>query len=73
MLGVFFLFCQFSAIKIIAFDKKKLYPIEDINSLKYNMKRYFTFTHFLQNSGSLQIAKLAVLWTNLRAFWIFYS
>ena len=33
MLGVLFLFSQFSPIEIIIFNKKSLYPIEDIDFL----------------------------------------
>ena len=44
MLGVvFLLFSQFSPIEIKVFDKNILYPIEDIDFLSSNLKRYFTF------------------------------
>ena len=38
MLGVFFLFSQFSQIEIIIFNKVFLYPIEDIDYLSSNKK-----------------------------------
>ena len=47
MLGVVLLFRQFSAIEIIVFNKKLLCPIEDIDSLKSNLKRYFYPRSFL--------------------------
>ena len=42
MLGVVFLYSQFSAIEIIIFKKKILFPAEDIDFLSSNVKRYFT-------------------------------
>ena len=48
MLGVVFLFSQFSPTEIIVFDKKFLYPIEDIiDFLSSNLERYFTSNPFL--------------------------
>ena len=41
MLGVFFLFSQFSPIEIIVFSKKFLHPIEDIDFLSSNLKKKF--------------------------------
>ena len=46
MLGVVFLFRQFLLIEIIVFAKKILYPIEDIEFLSSNVKRYFTWRLF---------------------------
>ena len=40
MLGVVFLFSQFSPIEIITFNEKFLYPIEGIDFLSSNLKRY---------------------------------
>ena len=47
MLGVVFSFSQFSSIEIIVFDKCFLNPIEDIDFLCSNLKRYFTSDYFL--------------------------
>ena len=55
-----FLFSQFSVIEIIIFDKKFLYRINNIDSLKSIIKRYFTSD---QGFGSLKIANLAMLWS----------
>ena len=66
MLGVVFLFSQFSPIEIIVFDNF-LYPIEDINFPSSNVKRYFTSDCFLESFGGLKTAKLAMLWTKLCA------
>ena len=46
MLGEVFLFSQFSAIKISVFDKTFLCPIDDIDFLSSNLKRYFTSDNF---------------------------
>ena len=40
MLGVFFLFSQFSPIEKIVYDKNIIYPIEDIDFLSSNEKKY---------------------------------
>ena len=74
ILGVVF-FSQFSAIKITIVNKKFLDPVEEMNPLKSNVKRYFTSNHFLENSCSLKIAiaNLTMLWTNLCAIRTFYS
>ena len=63
MLGVVFLFCQFSPIEIIIFNKIFLYPIEDFDFLGSNVKRNFTS----DNSGFLKIAKFAIFRTKLCA------
>ena len=47
MFGVVFLFSQFSLLEIIVFNKIALYPIEDIDFLSSNLKRYFTSDCFL--------------------------
>ena len=47
MLDVVSLFSQFSPIEIIVFNENFLYPIEDIDSLSSNVKRYFTSEFFL--------------------------
>ena len=46
MLGVVF-FSQFSPIEIIVFNSNFLYPIEVIDFLNSNSKRFFTFNFFL--------------------------
>ena len=67
MLGVVFLFSIRSLIKMIIVNKKLLYPIEDIDFLSSNVKRYFTSDHFLLRSEGLKIAKFAMFWTKLCA------
>ena len=47
MLGLVFLFSQFSPIKIIVFNKIFLYPIEDINFLSSNKKKIFQLRSFV--------------------------
>ena len=73
MLGLVFIFSQFSAIEITVLTKKFFYPVEDIDSVKSNVKRYFTSDQFLQSSGSLKTANLAMLWSNLCAIRSLYS
>ena len=41
MLGVVFLFSQFSPIEILFFKKNFLYPIIDIDCLSSNVKKIF--------------------------------
>ena len=41
-----------------------LYPIENINFLSSNVKRYFT-DNFLYSSEGLKVAKFAMFWTKL--------
>ena len=50
------------------FLSKSLYHTEDIDSLKSNKKRYFTSRKKIFSSGSLKIANLVMLWTNLCPF-----
>ena len=50
------------------FLSKSLYHTEDIDSLKSNKKRYFTSRKNIFSSGSLKIANLVMLWTNLCPF-----
>ena len=47
MLGVVFLFSQFSPTKKKDFQQKFFYPIEDIDLLSSNVKRYFISDYFL--------------------------
>ena len=49
MLGVVFLFSQFSPIEIIVFNKTFVYPIKDIDLLSSstNVRRYVTSDCFL--------------------------
>ena len=48
ILGVVFLFSQFSPMEIIVFDKTFLYPIEDIDFLSSSLKSYFTSDFFVK-------------------------
>ena len=80
MLGVVFLFSQFSLIEITFYtkitfynNKNFLYPIEDIELLSSNVKRYCTSDYFLLSSRGFKIAKLAMFWTKLCALWRIYS
>ena len=68
MLGVLFLFSQFLPVEITVFSKNFLYPIEDIDLLSSNLKRYFTSDYFLLSSEDLKIANLVIFWTKLCAF-----
>ena len=43
MLGLVFSFSQFLSIKITVFSKKNLYPIEDIDLLSSNLKKYIFY------------------------------
>ena len=72
MLGVVFLFSQFSPIEIIISNKKFQNPIEDIDFLSSNVKRYFTYP-FSQRSEGLKIAEFAKFCAKLCAFWNVYS
>ena len=47
MLGVVFLFSHFPPIEIKVFDRKFVYPIEDVDFLSSNLKRYFASDYFL--------------------------
>ena len=51
MLGVVFLFSQFSLIEIIVFKKKNLDPIEDIDFVSSNIKRFSTSDYFCKVLG----------------------
>ena len=66
MLGrVFLLISQFFDYQNNSFFK--LSSIEDIDSLKSNLKIYFNSDHFLLSFGCLTIANLGMLWNNLCA------
>ena len=72
MLGVVFLFSQFSPIEIIPFYKTFLFLIEDIDFLSSNLKRYFTSDYFFckgggGGGGGLKIVKFLMFWTKLCA------
>ena len=67
MLGVVFLFCQFSPIEKIVFDKTFLYPIEGIDFLSSNVKKIFYPPIFFVKFWRLKVAKLAIFWTKLCA------
>ena len=54
LLGTVFLFSQFSPIEVINFNTKILFPIEDIDSLNQNIKKYSASDRFLRSSGSLK-------------------
>ena len=54
--------------RITNFQQKLRHSIQDIDSLKLYLSRYFTFNHFLRSSGSLKITNLAMLRTNFCAF-----
>ena len=62
MLGVVFLFSQFSPIETTIFDKIFLYPIDDINFLSSDEKSSPPII-FWDSSGGLQTANLAKFWT----------
>ena len=67
ILGV--VFCsRLPALEIIVFDKKFVYPIKNIGSLKSNKKKFFLPPIILQSFGKLKNANLFMLWTNLCAF-----
>ena len=63
MLGVVFYSVNFRRFSTKFF----LYPIEGIDCLSSNLKRYFTSDYFLLSSGGLKIAKLAMFWSKLCA------
>ena len=65
MLGMIFL-----AIEIIVFNKNFVDAVESIDS--QTKKDIFISDYFLQSSGSLKIANLAMLWTNLYWFELFF-
>ena len=75
MLGLIFSFSQFSPIEIIVFNKIFLYPIEDINFLSSNVERLFYLRLFFVKFLGFENCqnKLAMIWTNLWAFWRVYS
>ena len=73
IIGVVFLFGQFSPIETIVFNKQFLYPIEDNEFLSSNSKSYFTSNCFVQSSGGLKVAKLAMFWIQLCALWWVFS
>ena len=51
MLGVVFLFSEFSPIEIIIFNRTFLYPIEDIAVVSSNLKGYFASDYFSEVLG----------------------
>ena len=67
MRGEDFSFSELSAIEIIVCNENFLFPNEDFDSPKSNLKQYFSSNHFLQSFGSSKIASMAMLWTNLCA------
>ena len=70
LLGLVFFLGQLSANEFLLFEKKFLYPIEVIDFLNSNTKYNISpRDQFMQSSGSLKIANLAVHWTNLCTFY----
>ena len=63
MLGVVFLFSQFSAIDVIVFNKKFLYSNENIDFLNQNVKKNILPLIFFAQFWEFDI--LSMLWTNL--------